>query len=93
MGLLKTPDHEENTSDTELKDSSPFKELMTTLEKPPDLTAHPGTPVTLFQHHNVTSPPKSADYCSKKTTFFQVSINVFVSCTGLQLHMLPSDVY
>ena len=38
-------------------------------------TAHPGThPVSLFQHHtNVTSPPRSADYYSKKTTFFQVS--------------------
>merc|ERR1712045_592026 len=77
MGLLKTPEDEEipeeNDENNHNKDASPFKDLMATLEKPADLTAHPGThPVSLFQHHtNVTSPPRSADYYSKKTTFFQ----------------------
>ena len=75
MGLLKTPEEEDflDLNDENPKDTSPFKDLMATLEKPADLTAHPGTPVSLFQHHNVISPPRSADYCSKKTTFFQVS--------------------
>ena len=80
MGLLKTPEDEEipeeNDENNVNKDVSPFKDLMATLEKPADLTAHPGTPVSLFQHHtNVISPPRSADYYSKKTTFFQVSCN------------------
>ena len=76
MGLLRTPEDEEAEEDDNEeneKDKSPFKDLMATLEKPADLSAYPGTPVSLFQHHNVTSPPRSADYCSKKTTFFQVS--------------------
>ena len=77
MGLLKTPETEEATtsaSNEALKDPSPFKDLMATMEKPADLTAHPGS-VSAFQHyhhHNVISPPKSADCVSKKTTFFQV---------------------
>ena len=49
---------------------------MATLEKPADLTAHPGTPVGHFgQLANVTSPPHSAGYLPKKTpNFFQVKI-------------------
>lgn len=81
MGLLRTPEDEEAEEDDNEeneKDKSPFKDLMATLEKPADLSAYPGTPVSLFQHHNVTSPPRSADYCSKKTTFFQVR---FQSCS------------
>ena len=48
MGLLKTPEDEElpsSLNDGDLKDTSPFKDLMATLEKPADLTAHPGTPI------------------------------------------------
>ena len=79
MGLLKTPEREENLVSPQgteaLKDPSPFKDLMATLEKPADLTAHPGTPVGHFgQLANVTSPPHSAGYMPKKTpSFFQVS--------------------
>ena len=53
-----------------------LKDLMATLEKPADLTAHPGTPVGHFgQLANVTSPPHSAGYLPKKTpNFFQVKI-------------------
>ena len=75
MGLLKTPEREESSitgSAEVLKDSSPFKDLMAPLEKPADLTAHPGAPLALFHQYNVTSPPRSADYVSKKSTFFQV---------------------
>jgi len=77
MGLLKTPEREENplspSTNEALKDPSPFKDLMATLEKPADLTAHPGTPVGHFgQLANVTSPPHSAGYLPKKTpNFFQ----------------------
>ena len=76
MGLLKTPETEEpkrSASNEALKDPSPFKDLMATMEKPADLTAHPGSG-SAFQHYhqNVISPPKSADCVSKKTTFFQV---------------------
>jgi hypothetical protein len=84
LGLLKSPESEENCLDSNgkdimdeanLKDTSPFKDLMATMEKPADLTAYPGTPAALIHQHNVTSPPKSADYCSKKTSFFQVSLS------------------
>ncbi len=52
-----------------------LQDLMATMEKPPDLTTHPGPPsaTALMQQFNTTSPPKSADYYSKKTTFFQVN--------------------
>ena len=74
MGLLKTPEPEEKplsaSSEALLKDPSPFKDLMETLEKPADLTTFPANPA----FHNVISPPKSADYVSKKSTFFQVVI-------------------
>ena len=78
MGLLKTPESEDKNlagSNEALKDTSPFKDLMATMEKPADLTAHPGTASSAFhQYHNIISPPKSADCVSKKTTFFQVSM-------------------
>ena len=79
MGLLKSPDKGDSSlldSSEALKDVSPFKDVMATMEKPADLTAHPGTrPIAVFhQHNNITSPPKSADYASKKSTFFQVSV-------------------
>ena len=79
MGLLKTPESEEKlllASNEALKDTSPFKDLMATMEKPADLTAHPGTASAasaFHQYHNIISPPKSADCVSKKTTFFQVN--------------------
>lgn len=86
MGLLKTPENEDSppltaglpgdgTSKEEGKEMSPFKDLMATLEKPSDMTAYPANAAALHYHHhhhsNVISPPKSADYCSKKTSFFQ----------------------
>ena len=80
MGLLKTPESENDklllASNEALKDTSPFKDLMATMEKPADLTAHPGTASAasaFHQYHNIISPPKSADCVSKKTTFFQVN--------------------
>ena len=52
MGLLKTPEREENLVSPQgteaLKDPSPFKDLMATLEKPADLTAHPGKESTMI---------------------------------------------
>merc|ERR1712223_1051652 len=50
---------------------------MATMEKPADLTTHPGasSSVSAVFYHNmpgpITSPPKSADYATKKTNFFQ----------------------
>ena len=52
VGLLKEKTPEDEST---LKESSPFKEIMQTLDRP---------------HYDFTSPPKSADYY-KKTSFFQ----------------------
>ena len=71
VGLLKSESIESPT-----KDSSPFKEIMQTLEKPPPSgadrkTANPfaGMPGT----RQLNSPPRSADYYNKssKVFFFQ----------------------
>ena len=58
---------------------------MATLEKPADLTAHPGTPVGHFgQLANVTSPPHSAGDLPKKTpNFFQVKIFFRIETFGV----------
>ena len=52
MGLLKTPEREENLVSPQgteaLKDPSPFKDLMATLEKPAGITEHPGKESTLI---------------------------------------------
>ena len=52
MGLLKTPEREENLVSPQgteaLKDPSPFKDLMATLEKPAGITEHPGKESTMI---------------------------------------------
>ena len=97
MGLLRTPEREENPlgeSNEALKDTSPFKDLMATLEKPADLTAHPGSHMALFHQYNVTSPPRSADYVSKKSTFFQVGIIICCNpSNGSDYFHFPTEFY
>ena len=103
MGLLKTPESENDklllASNEALKDTSPFKDLMATMEKPADLTAHPGTASAasaFHQYHNIISPPKSADCVSKKTTFFQVnsySVSKQVSEAQKSLRAKPATFY
>ena len=63
VGLLKS-----ESLDSPTKDSSPFKEIMQTLEKPPTEGGLPTRKAPGPPGRHLNSPPRSADYYNKGHT-------------------------